>query len=57
MRFRLRTLLIVLALAPPMLAGVWWLLTAMTSPSGDGSEMPLFVAGVLLVVFAIAAER
>jgi hypothetical protein len=25
MRYRLRTLLIVLALAPPALAGAWWL--------------------------------
>jgi hypothetical protein len=27
MRFRLRTLLIVLALGPPVLAGVWWKLS------------------------------
>jgi len=27
MRFRLRTLLILLAVLPPLLAGAWWLIT------------------------------
>jgi hypothetical protein len=44
MRYRLRTLMIVLALGPPLLAVAWYLL----------ADMPGLIGGVLVVALAIS---
>ena len=49
MQFRLRTLLIVLALGPVVLAGAWWAVRDLTSPriitnaDADGVRLPLTI--------------
>ncbi len=59
MRFRLRTLLIVLAVSPPLLAGAWLIATALLSPVRVGSlgTGPLMAAAILLVITTLAIER
>jgi hypothetical protein len=58
MQYRLRTLLILLAVGPIALAFSWWWLTQSTwFSAGGNAEFALYVAGVLLVFGAIAAER
>ena len=56
-RYKLRTLLIVLALGPPVLAGLWWWLNASSSIDGVGSEQGLVVVAILTIAFAIAVRR
>jgi hypothetical protein len=58
MQFHLRTLLILLAVGPIALAVAWWWLTQPASYSASGNaERALYIAGILLVFGAIAAER
>ena len=42
MRYRLRTLLIILALGPPMLAGAWWVSKAPPTMVRDLLESAVF---------------
>ncbi len=58
MQYRLRTLHILLAVGPIALALAWWWLTQPASYSAGGNaEFALYIAGILLVFGAIAAER
>jgi hypothetical protein len=58
MRYRLRTLLILLTVGPVVLAGVWtWLTQPAFFSTGGNGELALFVVGILMVFGAIAAER
>jgi len=59
MCYRLRTLLIVLTVLPPMLAGACFVVIAFASPMGGGSlgSGPLMAAGILLVLLTLAIER
>jgi hypothetical protein len=57
MRFRLRTLLIVLALGPAVLAGMWWWLDASPTFGSVSSEQGLVLAVLGTIVFAIAVRR
>ena len=57
MRYRLRTLLIVLAVGPLVLAGAWWLLHSKFRFDDGLGSLVLAVSAVLLVFLAIAAER
>jgi hypothetical protein len=58
MQYRLRTLLILLAVGPIALAVAWWWLTRPAwFSTGGNAELALYLAGILLVFGAIAAER
>lgn len=59
MRYRLSTLLIVLALGPPVLAGAWLIATAFASPVRVGplGTDPLLAAAIVLVIATLAIER
>jgi hypothetical protein len=49
MRYRLRTLLIVLAVGPPLLAGLWWYRARLLA-----NEMGAGVVGVLVLVATVS---
>jgi len=49
MRFRLRTLLILLAVGPPVLAVAWWLVNFVHDPIPSQSGGPLPPMGLLAV--------
>ena len=51
MRFRLRTLLIVLALGPPVLAGAWWAATT----SGEVLRLLQLAFGIAIAVAWVCA--
>jgi hypothetical protein len=58
-RYKLRTLLVLLAAMPPVLAGMWFLGKGVLSSGhsaaiGDG---PLLAAAIVLVVLTLAIER
>jgi hypothetical protein len=59
MRCQLRTLLIFLAIGPPLLAGAWFAAVALASPIRGGSlgSGPLLAAAILLVIATLAIER
>ena len=56
MRFRLRTLVIVLTVAPPLLAGVWWA-WSWSATNTDGLRVLAPVVGVPIVVIVYAVAR
>ena len=56
MRYKLRTLLIVLALGPAVLAGMW-LLSAVPVSDESLTGGPLVFAALLLVLGTLATER
>jgi hypothetical protein len=49
MRYHLRTLLIVLALVPPLLAGAWWFGSRLASPPREGI-VRFFAGGDIVIV-------
>ena len=49
MRYRLRTLIIVLAVGPPLLAGLWWYCALLFA-----NEMGAGVVGVLVLVATVS---
>jgi hypothetical protein len=72
MQFRLRTLLIVLALGPVALAGVWWAHTRLSDMAWDraGTDLPwqaypvilgvlgaLFVAAMIVLVVLLKSRE
>jgi len=57
MRYRLRTMLIAMALGPPVLAGLWWWLDASPSIDGVSAEQGLVVVAILTIAFAVAVRR
>jgi len=53
MQYRLRTLLIVLALGPPVLAGAWWVCSLpVVHPLAFRLPAALFAIAILAVVYA-----
>jgi hypothetical protein len=53
MRYRLRTLLFVLALAPPVLAGCWWFVGRLIADGTLGEAGAVFVASVVFGLVAM----
>jgi hypothetical protein len=53
MRFRLRTLLIVLALAPPALAGAWWYFSRLVANGALVGAGAVFVGTAALSLVAM----
>lgn len=59
MRFRLRTLLIVLGLAPPALAGAWWWVWRQPELAGIAGFVVLYLVAAVLpaLIFAEILRR
>lgn len=58
MQYRLRTLHLLLAVGPISLAVAWWWLTQPAwFSAGGNAEFALYIAGIVIVFGAIAAER
>jgi hypothetical protein len=54
MRFRLRTLLIVLALGPPVMAGAWWAAHQTYDSRALAPLIPVIIVEVFVVGYAMA---
>jgi len=55
MRYRLRTLVIVLTLAPPLLAAVWWAWSwSAANTNGLRVLAPVVTVPIVVIVYAVA---